>query len=349
MDAGDTGISFHNHLHMHVVEPDPGGGYLRLGRERQHDPVRLLRRGRRRRRRAHALQLVQVGERAEARRERRRAGGAQAVVLALVRRREHRRLGALALDGLGRGRARAGRGRRRGRALLAQTTRRPSRSPTRATCRSASRTPAPAAVFKGAVRAIHHTVAGKTRVVASNGGAVLAAFRLDQGYEQQSAGDIVRDLAGKARPSTRERSTTAPRCPYYVVDSRSTAWEHVARLAALVRVRGLARRRTARSISARCRPASPVQTFTYGEDVLELDALEAPPLPGTVTVVGEGAAGSQGSDAWSWHVKDASRRDGHGRLAAIPRVLVPLGALRSADAGERSRDRASPRRRSSAA
>ena len=25
MDAGDTGISFHNHLHMHVV-PDPGPG-----------------------------------------------------------------------------------------------------------------------------------------------------------------------------------------------------------------------------------------------------------------------------------------------------------------------------------
>jgi hypothetical protein len=30
MDAGDTGISFHNHLHMHVIV-DPGGGYLTFG------------------------------------------------------------------------------------------------------------------------------------------------------------------------------------------------------------------------------------------------------------------------------------------------------------------------------
>ena len=66
----------------------------------------------------------------------------------------------------------------------------------------------PAAVFKGAVRACTTPSSGTTRLVASNGGAVLAAFRLDQGYEQQSAGDIVRDLAeqGRRRPGRgRER------------------------------------------------------------------------------------------------------------------------------------------------
>ncbi len=30
MLAGDTGVSFHNHLHMHVVE-DPGGPYTGFG------------------------------------------------------------------------------------------------------------------------------------------------------------------------------------------------------------------------------------------------------------------------------------------------------------------------------
>ena len=90
----------------------------------------------------------------------------------------------------------------------------------------------PAAVFKGTVRAVHRTVSGKTRVVASNGGAELAALRVDQGYEQQSAGDIVRDLAGRTGIDAASVET-GPSLAYYVVDSRSTAWEHVARLAAL--------------------------------------------------------------------------------------------------------------------
>jgi phage protein D len=73
-----------------------------------------------------------------------------------------------------------------------------------------------------------------------------------------------------------------------------------------------------------------VQTFTYGQDVLELDALEAPPTAGSVTVVGEGAAGSKGSDAWSWNAKDpagVTATSGSGD----PTLVVAAGALRSAD------------------
>ena len=185
------------------------------------------------------------------------------------------------------------------------------------------------AVFKGAVRAVHHTVSGTTRVVASNGGAVLAAFRVDQGYEQQSAGDIVKDLASKVGvdPGAVE---SGPSLPYYVVDSRSTAWEHVARLAELS---GFAAwfGADAGLHFAPLQAGAPAQTFTYGEDILELDAQEAPPLPGEVMVVGEGAAGSQGSDAWSWNVHDSLPVTGSAG-SGDPSVLIQLGALRSADA-----------------
>ncbi len=186
----------------------------------------------------------------------------------------------------------------------------------------------PAAVFKGTVRAVHHTVSGKARILASNGGAVLASFRLDQGYEQMSAGDIVRDLAGKA--GIAGSIDGGPSLPYYVVDSRSSAWEHVAKLAELS---GFAAWFAADGglHFGPLEAGSPAQTFTYGEDVLELDALEAPPLPGSVKVVGEGAAGSQGSDAWSWNIKDASPVTGNAG-SGDPAVVVELGALRSADA-----------------
>ncbi len=187
----------------------------------------------------------------------------------------------------------------------------------------------PIAVFKGAVRAVHRTVSGRTRVVASNGGAVLAGFRLDQGYEQQSAGDIVRDLAGRAAVDTGSIDD-GPDLPYYVVDSRSSAWEHVAKLAALA---GFAAWFDADGglHFGPVEPGDPAQTFTYGEDVLEVDALEAPPTAGSVTVIGEGAAGSKGEDAWSWNVKDASPVKASAG-SGDPAVLVQLGALRSADA-----------------
>jgi hypothetical protein len=184
-------------------------------------------------------------------------------------------------------------------------------------------------VFKGAVRAVNRTVSGKRRIVASNGGAVLAAFRLDQGYEQQSAGDVVRDLAGKANVDTGSIDD-GPSLPYFVIDSRSSAWEHVAKLAALAGFEAWIDADNSLHFGP-FQAGSPAQTFTYGQDVLELDALEAPPATGSVTVVGEGAAGSNGSDAWSWNLKDVSPLKGTAG-SGDPALLLQLGAIRSADA-----------------
>jgi hypothetical protein len=184
-------------------------------------------------------------------------------------------------------------------------------------------------VFSGAIRAVHRTVSGRTRFAVSNGGAVLAGFRLDQGYEQQSAGDIVRDVAGKAAVDTASVDD-GPDLPYYVVDSRSSAWEHVAKLASLS---GFAAWFGADG-GLRFGPFEPgaaVQTFTYGQDVLELDAMETGPSAGAVTVVGEGAAGSSGDDAWSWNLKDAASAKGTAG-SGDPALVIALGALRSAAA-----------------
>jgi phage protein D len=184
-------------------------------------------------------------------------------------------------------------------------------------------------VFKGAVRAVNRTVAGKTRVVASNGGAVLAAFRTDQGYEQQAAGDIVQDLAGKASVDLGQVDGGA-QLPYYVVDSRSSTWDHVARLAELSGFEAWIDADGKLNFGP-FQTGSPAQTFTYGQDVIEFDAVESAPSSGSVTVVGDGAAGSKGSDAWSWNLKDVSPLKGTAGSGDPVRV-VSLGAIRSADA-----------------
>ena len=187
----------------------------------------------------------------------------------------------------------------------------------------------PARVFTGSVRGVERTVKGKARVLASDAGALLAAFRVDQSYERQSPGEIVRDLASKAGVET-AAVDDGPTLPYYVVDGRRSAWEHVARLAVLA---GFAAWCDADG-KVRFGPlaaGAPVRTFAYGEDVLELDALEAPPTAGRVTVVGEGAAGSKGTDAWSWHVKDSAPVKASAG-SGDPAVVVQVGAVRSADA-----------------
>ena len=72
---------------------------------------------------------------------------------------------------------------------------------------------------------------------------------------------------------------------------------------------------------------SAAQTSPFGQDILELDALEAPPNAGAVTVVGDGAAGSNGSDAWSWNLKDASPLKGTAGTGD-PALLLQSGAAK---------------------
>jgi phage protein D len=186
----------------------------------------------------------------------------------------------------------------------------------------------PTGVFWGWVDLVHRSIAGKRRIAATNGSGVLASFRLDQGYEQQTAGAIVRDLARRAEMDA--IADDGPKLPYYVVDSRSSAWEHIARLAALA---GFAvwSDADAEIHFEPLRPGSPVQTFTYGQDVLELEAFQSTPSVGAVTVVGDGAAGSKGADAWSWNLKDVSPLKASAG-SGDPAVLVQRGAIRSAEA-----------------
>lgn len=183
-------------------------------------------------------------------------------------------------------------------------------------------------VFAGEVSAVHRSLSGSTRVIATNGGAKLAALRLNRGYEQRTAGDVVRDLAQEAGADTGSVDDGTS-FAYYAVDDGRSAWVHVASLASRS---GFVARFAADGTLAfgAPPPAGPVQSFTYAQDVLALDGAEAVPAT-AVTVIGEGAAGSKGSDAWSWLAKDASgiTADAGGDG---PKRLVRDRSLRSAAA-----------------
>ena len=196
-------------------------------------------------------------------------------------------------------------------------------------------------VFSGAVASVVRSVNGATRVVATNAGGTLARLRVNQSYEQLSAGRIVSELASGAGLTVTAADGVS--FPYYVVDDGRSAW---AQVAALARVCGFFATIDAQG-SLVFEPAqkTPVKTFTYGVDILALQAAESAPLFGKVTVVGEGAAGSQGSDAWSWLLKDAAAvtaTAGSGQ----PERLVQDSSLRSKSAAQSAADAASARAKS---
>ena len=190
-------------------------------------------------------------------------------------------------------------------------------------------------IFTGQVGAVRYGIEGITRFSASTGAATLARLRLNQGYEQSTAGDIVNDLAQKASVDTDSVEDGAS-YPYYAVDDRRTAWEHIA---ALARNNGFAAffspegKLNFKPVEA----GQPVSTFNYGADVLALQVTSGVPAAGQVTVVGEGAAGSNGSDAWNWLLKDASSvksQSGQGD----PQKLVTDASLRSSAASQTAAD-----------
>ena len=184
-------------------------------------------------------------------------------------------------------------------------------------------------VFTGRVESVRRSVAGPTRIVAVNGGAALARLRVNAAYEGETAGGVAGDLAGRAGVDTGTVEDGAE-LAYLVVDDRTSAWGHVAKLA---RMSGylayLAPDGTLQF--APYAEGSPAGTFAYGADVLALEVTEGTPAVGAVTAVGEGAAGSEGEEAWAWLLKDAesvtqSAGEGEGER------LLADGAARSSDA-----------------
>ena len=189
----------------------------------------------------------------------------------------------------------------------------------------------PVLTFTGKVAGVRRGIDGLTRITATSGGAALARLRVNQSYEDQTAGDVVNDLAGQAEIATGTVEDGVD-LPFYVADDRRSAWVHVA---ALARRSGFLAYVTPEGelYFGPYEPGDPVQTFTYGEDVLRLEAREASPEVGVVTTWGEGSAGSQGKDAWSWLVKDPASVQGSAGGGG-PERWVHDPALRSGDAAK---------------
>jgi hypothetical protein len=195
----------------------------------------------------------------------------------------------------------------------------------------------PTVILTGQAMSVERNLSGLACVMATNGGSILAGTRLNRSYDQQSAGEIVSDLASAIETDSLEDGVSFP---HYAVDTRRNALQHIAVLAR--KCNFIAYFSPEGKLNfVPFSPGSPVQTFTYAVDILALEITESTPPVGEVTLVGEGAAGSQGSDAWSWLVKDpttvtGTAGDGDPKRPGIDASLRSSDAAQSAALGEAS-------------
>lgn len=185
-------------------------------------------------------------------------------------------------------------------------------------------------VFKGKVDGIREQAHGTRLVTVTNGGRQLSQARLNRSFEQQDAGQIIQALASELGLSC-DLSGSGTSLPRFVVDDRAGLYAHIARLAALS---GLLVRVDADGRLAVLDPASPgepVARLAYGVDVLNFSLGGRAPHTAAVQITGEGAAGSDGSDAWCWLRKDPAANQASAG-SGTPLRSLSVAALRSADA-----------------
>ncbi len=190
-------------------------------------------------------------------------------------------------------------------------------------------------VFTAMVDHISSNLHGSRRLRGVNGGLLLSRLRINQSYEQQSAGDIVNDLAGQAGVDI-DTVESGVDLPFYVLDDRSTAYGHITTLA---RKSGYLAWFTpeGKLYFGPYAGGQAVQTFSHGMDILSLEVRETTPVVQTVTTIGEGAAGAEGQEAWSWLIKDpgpATSESGQGE----PIRTISDPSLRSSEAGQSAAD-----------
>ena len=186
----------------------------------------------------------------------------------------------------------------------------------------------PETVFTGRIDSIEHNIHGFTKISAINGGALLSCLRVNQSYEKQNAGEIVSDLAGNGEVET-DIIEDGIAYPFFVIDDGKNIYQHIYHLAGNSNYICFINHEGALNFTSYTGGNLSAE-FTYGVNLISLEITEQTPFFESVAIVGEGAASSQGEEAWCWLVKNPSSVT-QGDPAGAAR-LISDPSLRSKDA-----------------
>lgn len=174
----------------------------------------------------------------------------------------------------------------------------------------------PVPVFAGSVARV--TGSGATLdVLLAAPSAKLARIRRNGSFENQGFAKLLKTWAGEAQV-TAGRIDDGPDYAFFAIDDRLSLWDWIARVARHADVPAWVD--AAGELHATKPTGQPVASFKWGETILALDAHARDPVITAAHIVGEGSAGRQGSDAWSWLAKDpqgVSASAGAGAAGAV--------------------------------
>lgn len=128
----------------------------------------------------------------------------------------------------------------------------------------------------------------------------LCNVRIDRFYENQTAGDIVKDLAKEANVDVDDISSGFM-FPYYAIDSNKNAFEHIKDLAFLC------------GFDIYCTPENKLvfkkfepstkHKLQYGQNIISLKKLDSSNLYNSLSILGESPSSIKGSDTSHWLTK----------------------------------------------
>jgi phage protein D len=164
-----------------------------------------------------------------------------------------------------------------------------------------------------------------TRVAGYGSAAPLLRTYIDQTFEAKTAGEIVRDLAGRASVEV-ARAEDGIRFPAYVIDGRRSAWHHLRDLADLSGF-DLYVDQEGKLVFEWFAGGRTAHLLEYGKHILELEVQRTPARAGRVEAWGESPTGSRGDAAWAWLTTDFQSSRGEAGSGAL--FLLERPALRT--------------------
>jgi phage protein D len=167
------------------------------------------------------------------------------------------------------------------------------------------------------------------RVAATSTARALMRLFVDQSYEGRTAGQIVRDLAGRARIDTGAIDDGIG-FPVYVIESRKSALAHIRELAALCGVDAYVDAE-GRLVFQAFTQGRVIHDVDYAKQVLSLGIDRLANSDVNVKAFGESPMAQAGSEAWGWLTKDFSPAAGSAGSGPLP-IVVERSALRTASA-----------------
>ncbi len=164
-----------------------------------------------------------------------------------------------------------------------------------------------------------------TRVAGYGSAAPLLRTWVDQTFESKTAGEIVRDLAGRASVTV-ARAEDGIRFPAYVIDGRRSAWHHLRDLADLSGF-DLYVDNEGKLVFEWFAGGRTAHVLEFGKHILELEVQRTPAAAGRVEAWGESPTGSRGDSASGWLTTDFKSSRGEAGSGAL--FLLERPALRT--------------------